>query len=484
MGRHFRHQPWRDAYGSKLMDSRVPNESNLRGIRVGILGGGITGLTAAFYLLRRGAEVTVLERSTEAGGLASSFDFGPFSWDRFYHCILTSDRPLLQLISDLGLEPELRWTSTKTGFFSAGKLYSMSSTLDFLRFPPLTLWEKARLGAGILYASRIRDGQPLEAEFASEWLTRIFGRQNYQKMWAPLLKCKLGACRDEASAAFIWATISRLYSTREGDASRKECLGYVRGGYRTVLERLLREIKAMSGEVRTGVEVKRVYSQGGSLRVLSQTDEFKFDRVISTLPSPVLAKVAPQLEPEYVEKLTSVKYLGVVCFALLLRRSLTPYYVTNLIEDVPFTGVIEMTNLISADQTAGRHLVYLPKYTSPGDPLFEASEESIWSTFREGLRQVVPDLQDSDIEARHLFRERFVQPMPVLHYSRIVPPMQTNIEGLLTANTTQIINSTLNNNEMVKIARRAAGLISGETRSTGIIEEFLSPHQSLRPATA
>src|SRR5581483_9173057 len=70
MGRHFRHQSWRDAYGSKLMDSRVPNESNLRGIRVGILGGGITGLTAAFYLLKRGAEVTVLERSPEAGGLA------------------------------------------------------------------------------------------------------------------------------------------------------------------------------------------------------------------------------------------------------------------------------------------------------------------------------------------------------------------------------------------------------------------------------
>jgi protoporphyrinogen oxidase len=467
------------------VNSPMPNQSDLQGMKVGVLGGGITGLAAAFYLLRRGADVTVLERGAEPGGLASAFDFGPFSWDRFYHCILTSDRPLLQLISDIGLESELRWTSTKTGFFSSGKLYSMSSTLDFLRFPPLTAWEKLRLGAGILYASRIRDGKPLEAELASEWLTRIFGKENYRKMWAPLLKCKLGACRDEASAAFIWATISRLYSTREGDASRKECLGYVRGGYRTVLARLVQEIERMGGEVRTGVEAKQVYTEAGSLHVLSPNQDFKFDRIISTLPSPVLARVAPQLAPEYREKLTTVKYLGVVCFALLLRRSLTPYYVTNLIENVPFTGVIEMTNLISKGETAGRHLVYLPKYTSPGDPLFDASEESIWSTFREGLRQVVPDLKDSDIEARHLFRERFVQPIPVLHYSSIVPSMETNIEGFLTANTTQIINSTLNNNEMVKIARRATDLISRELVPARVVDtQSLSIHRPLQPARA
>ncbi|HEY6252234.1 MAG TPA: FAD-dependent oxidoreductase, partial [Candidatus Angelobacter sp.] len=66
-------------------------------IHVGILGGGITGLTAAFYLLRAGCQVTVLEARPQLGGLATYFDFGPFYWDKFYHCILTSDAPLLQL---------------------------------------------------------------------------------------------------------------------------------------------------------------------------------------------------------------------------------------------------------------------------------------------------------------------------------------------------------------------------------------------------
>jgi protoporphyrinogen oxidase len=114
-----------------------------------------------------------------------------------------------------------------------------------------------------------------------------------------------------------------------------------------------------------------------------------------------------------------------------------------------------MSNLISGEETAGRHLVYLPKYTAPNDPLFAAGEEEIWQLFWKNLKRVFPDLDPSEIEQKYLFRERFVQPVPVLHYSDLVPEMQTNVPGLLLANTTQIINSTLNNNAMVKIARQA-----------------------------
>ena len=170
--------------------------------------------------------------------------------------------------------------------------------------------------------------------------------------------------------------------------------------------------------------------------------------------------MVPGLSPHYQEKLRSIKYLGVVCITLILKRKLSPYYVTNLTEDgFPFTGIIEMSNLISAEETKGRHLVYLPKYTAPGDPLFEASNEEIWSLFRPALRRVFPDLQDSEIERHFLFREKLVQPVPVLNYSQLVPEMETNVPGLFLANTTQIINSTLNNNEMVKIAKRAVEAI-------------------------
>lgn len=424
--------------------------------KIAVLGGGLTGLTAAFYLLLAGADVTVFESNSQPGGLTTHFNFGEFSWDKFYHCILTSDSALLQLIDDLGLSSELRWTPTKVGFFADEKLYSMSSTLDFLKFRPLNIWQKARLAAGILYTCRIKDSQALEGELASEWLTRIFGEKNYQKMWGPLLKCKLGGCREQASAAFIWATITRLYSTRQKNSSQQECLGYVQGGYRVVFQRLLEMVKAMNGRILTNARVTQIAKKGGRIEVEVDGRKHGFDGAVATIPSKPLASITPGLSSAYVRRLNDVTYLGIVCIALVLKRRLSPFYVTNLAnEDFPFTGIIEMTNLISMKETGGRHLVYLPKYTSPGDPLFEATDEGVWAQFRPHVQRVIPDFQESDVERRFTFRERFVQPVPTLHYSEIAPPMETGIEGLILANTTQIINSTLNNNAMVKIAYQA-----------------------------
>jgi protoporphyrinogen oxidase len=431
-----------------------------RSLHVGILGGGITGLTAAFYLLRAGHKVTVLEARPDLGGLATSFDFGPFHWDKFYHCILTSDQPLLQLIDDLGLRPELRWTETKVGFFTQGRLQSMTTTLDFLRFPALSLWERFRLGIGILYTSRIQDGLALEQQPIGPWLTRIFGRGNYEKMWEPLLKCKLGEARTQTSASFIWATIRRLYSTRDKGASKKECLGYVRGGYRAVFARLVERVEQMGGKIVTGMSADRVGANtAGGVTVTARQQRMDFDCVVSTIPSSPFARVAPELDDAYRSRLQEVQYMGMVCTALVLRRKLTPYYCTNLTDDLPFTGIIEMTNLISLDETQGRHLVYLPKYTAPNDPLFNSSDDQVWQTFRAGLQRVIPDLKESDIEQRFIFRERLVQPIPVMNYSALVPNMQTSVKNLFLANTTQIVNSTLNNNEMVKISRTAVDLV-------------------------
>jgi len=429
-------------------------------MHVGILGGGITGLTAAFYLLRGGFDVTVVEGRSQLGGLATEFDFGAFQWDKFYHCILTSDRPLQSLIDDLGLTPKLRWRETKVGFYGNNALHSVSSTWELLRFPLLSAWDKLRLGAGILYTSRITDGRALEATPVAEWLLEVFGRGNYEKMWAPLLKCKLGSCREEASAAFIWATIVRLYSTRDKSAGQKERLGYVTGGYRTVFLRLVEEIERMGGAIKVGAAVRLVSAgKNGSIEFVTRQDRLAFDGAVVTSPSHIIAKIIPDLSREYLRKLDSVKYLGVVCAVLVLRRQLTPFYVTNLTaDDLPFTGIIEMTNLISLEETNGRHLVYLPKYTAPGDRLFEASDDEVWKIFAQDLWKIFPDLRDEDIERRYVVRERLVQPLPVLHYSDLVPAMETGIPNLLVANTTQIVNSTLNNNEMVKIAHQAVDL--------------------------
>jgi protoporphyrinogen oxidase len=223
---------------------------------------------------------------------------------------------------------------------------------------------------------------------------------------------------------------------------------------------LLERIESMGGMVVTNFQVEQIRSgRPGRVMVSGACENLEFDRVISTLPSAPFAEITPELDRKYRNKLTRIQYMGMVCVVLVLRRKLTPYYCTNLIDDLPFTGIIEMTNLISLDETNGRHLVYLPKYTSPGDPLFAATDAEVWNTFSSAIKQVIPDLRDGDIERRFIFRERLVQPIPVLNYSQLAPEMQTPVPNVLLANTTQIVNSTLNNNEMVRIARGAADAI-------------------------
>ena len=150
------------------------------------------GLATAWRLAQRGEKVTVLEAASELGGLTSAWTLGDTSWDRFYHVTLLSDTRLRALLEEIGLEKEIRWVQTRTGFFSSGKLYSLSSSFDFLKFPPLSLWQKFRLGSTIFYASKLRDWKALERVPVDKWLRKLSGKSTFEKIWLPLLKAKLG----------------------------------------------------------------------------------------------------------------------------------------------------------------------------------------------------------------------------------------------------------------------------------------------------
>ena len=204
--------------------------------RVGIVGGGVLGLTLAWRLARLGHQVDLLEAGGELGGLAGWHDYGPFTWDRFYHCILPQDSRLIGLLGELGLAGDLQWRETGTGYYGGGRLYPMSKSMDHLRFPLLSLVDKARIGATIVWATRAADPMELYGISAEEWLIKWCGRRAYDVFWRPLLRAKFGPFYDQIAAVFIWATLTRLFGARTG-AAAKEKLGYVRGGYRTILQR-------------------------------------------------------------------------------------------------------------------------------------------------------------------------------------------------------------------------------------------------------
>jgi protoporphyrinogen oxidase len=419
----------------------------------GIVGGGLLGLTLALRLRSRGYRVTLLEAADHVGGLADAWQLGDVTWDRHYHVTLLSDAHLRGLLRELGLDEQMQWRRTQTGFLVDGKLHSLSSVWEFLRFPPLGLFDKLRLGWTIWYASKLRDSRPLEEIPVADWLLRHSGRRTLERIWLPLLKAKLGAAWERTSAAFIWATIQRMYAARHS-GHKHELFGYLPGGYARMLAVFRQRLIELGVEIRTGCNVAQVReSEAGGIEVLECSGRTSpFDRVVVTTPAAVAAQICSQFTATESERLRSVEYAGILCASLLLKRPLAGYYVTNITDAAPFTGVIEMTALVDPAEMGGHTLVYLPKYVAADDPSWTRSDGEIQAEFVEALARLYPQFSPDDVLAFRLSRVRHVFALSTLGYSRRVPPVESSIPGLFLVNSAQIVNSTLNVNETVRLA--------------------------------
>ena len=456
---------------------------------IAIIGSGFLGLTLALRLAESGAKVTVFESANEIGGLASVWQIGDLVWDKHYHVTLLSDSFTRKIVEEIGLKDKFEWVETKTGFYTDGKLVSMSNTLEFLKFPPLDLISKFRLGGTIFYAARVKDWKALEKISVEDWLTKLSGKKTFEKMWKPLLKAKLGEAYKETSAAFIWATIQRMYAARNSGLKR-EMFGYVRGGYARVLERFAEVLREKGVEICLNSSVEKIEKIDGKIILNAESAEiflnksakeyelsfsglaqpkeslkisassafsaFKnsFDSVILTCPSNIAAKIVPQLTETEKSKLENIKYQGIVCASLLTKKSLSPYYVTNITDETPFTGIIEMSALVDKAEFGGNALVYLPKYVAPDDELFEKSDAEIEEIFLNALEKMYPHFDKKDVVEFKISRVRNVFPIPTLNYSANVPSVKTSLENIFIVNSAQITNGTLNVNETVQLAER------------------------------
>ncbi len=420
----------------------------------GIVGGGIMGMTLAHRLAKEGKNVTLFEAAPELGGLASSWKLGEVEWDKFYHVILLSDFRTRKILEEIGVDKEINWVETKTGFYMNGKLYSMSNTIEFLKFPTLNLIDKFRLGLTIIVASRIKNWKRLEKIPVTEWLKRWSGKNTFNKIWLPLLRAKLGESYKKTSAVFIWATIQRLYGARRSGL-KKEMFGYVSGGYKKIISAFKDLLLTEGVSIKTSHaanEVKKL--QHGKIEIGFKSGfTEQFDKVIVTLPSGIACKLCPQLNKNEVENLENIEYLGVVCVSLLLDNPVSDFYITNITDSwIPFTGVIEMSALVDKKYFNGKSLIYLPKYVTVDDEIYQKSDEEIKESFLEIFRKMYPWIKQEDIKFAGVAKARNVITVAKLNYSENLSEVKTSVPGLFIVNTSHIKDGTLNVNETVRVA--------------------------------
>ena len=418
---------------------------------VGIVGGGILGMTAAYRLAQEGVHVALFERAGDLGGLVGSFDFDGRQVDRFYHVILPDDHRVVGLAEELGLGDRFRFRPTKVGFYDDGRLFSMTSPKEFLTFPVLRPWQRARLAAFVAYCQVKRGHDDLDAIPLERWLRRLCGRGVHDRLWRPLLDSKFDGRFDDLPATYIWARSRRMSKTR--DSSGREVMGWLEGGYQTLIDALERRIVELGGEVHAGTAVDEIAGDASGAQGLVVEGRFRpFDHVLCTLAPPMARRL---LSPALAERAPAdhCRYLGVVCLLMRLKRSISPYYHLNITDRrIPLTTVVETTHVVDPDHVGG-HLVYASKYVDPSHADLARPAEEVERDYRGYAKTIFPDLRDDEILGTVVQRARVVEPVHLVGGASRLPEIFP-LPGLAMASTAHVYPELVSGQAVTGVSER------------------------------
>ena len=431
------------------------------GKRIGVIGAGISGLTAAYDLAQAGHRVTIYEADAQVGGLSAGFKAPHWDWslEKFYHHWFASDKYMLDFIEELGWSDQVLFPRPYTVIYWQGKFFPFDSIfsnipLFILRHFPLL--DVIRYGIGGLYLRFLsRRWEPLEAVTADEWTRRWFGPRVHALQWRPLLVSKFGEENAQAvNMAWLWARLR----------SRTTRLGTFVGGFQAFLDKLAERLRSQGVEIRLNSPVTRIrrVAEGptSGLVVETASDTAVFDAVISTSSPAAMIELAPDLPEAYAASLRALKSMGAVVLILSLKQRLTDYYWHNLPKEAgfPFLALVEHTNYVGPEHYGGDHIVYCGDYLDAGHEYFTLSKEELLERFLPALKRFNPDFGRGWVKETWLWKAAYAQPVPPVNHSQNIPDLRTPVSGLYFASMSQIYPWDRGTNYAVEIGQRVAGM--------------------------
>jgi protoporphyrinogen oxidase len=210
---------------------------------LGVVGGGIAGLTTALRLAQAGHRVTLWERGPRLGGQAAAFDLNGHQLEYFYHHLFQSDRDITALIEELGMGDHLVWLPSNVGYFAQGRIYPLNGALDLLKLNVLPFHDRLRLGLVTAYLQRVRNWKKYERVTAERWLRRALGDRAYRQTWGAQLEAKFGRYHDQIAMVWFWGKIW-LRTTSRRTPLDQEKLGYIRGSFNVLIDALAENARA------------------------------------------------------------------------------------------------------------------------------------------------------------------------------------------------------------------------------------------------
>ncbi len=419
--------------------------------RIAILGGGITGLTAAYDIAKKGHTVTLFEKAPVLGGLAVGFKGEGWKWplERAYHHLFANDTDILNFAKEIGFDGIFfQSPHTDSLYFHQNKFISIpvDTPLDFLKFPLLPVVDKIRGAFWLAILKFLPFFSSYENTTAEVFVKHKMGDRMWDVFFKELFRKKYGKYAGNILASFLWARIHK----------RTKQLGYVKEGFQTLINHIEKKDKEMGVVIKKGFEIETLTEKDGVFTINGDS----YDMVISTLPSIILAKVASQiLPPGYIANLMSLNYLHARVLILetdvpLLEET---YWLNICTDKVPLMLVAQHTNFVDKKNYGGNHIAYVGYYLEKDDPLMGLSAEDFEKEVVENLKIFIR--HDFTIRASHDFVGPFAQPIFDRDFIENKPDFETPIPNFYIANLDMTYPYDRGTNYAVKLGREVALLV-------------------------
>lgn len=421
-------------------------------------------MAVAYQLALDGHQPILFEADDRVGGMTATFDFGGSEIERYYHFHCISDHAFLQVLDELGIADQMRWTETKMGYWYQGHLQPWGNPVALLKFRGLSFIAKLRYGLHAYLSTKRDDWHPLNNVEASGWIKRWVGDEAWDILWRRLFDYKFYNYAQGLSAAWIWSRIRRIGRSRY--SLFREKLGYLEGGSSTLLSALKASIEARGGEIRLKSAVEKVVIRDDKVLGVQVSGQLlPFDKVISTIPLPYVPSLMPDLPADVLAKFRAIKNIAVVCVIAKLKKAVTEnFWLNTNDQDMDIPGLVEYTNL----RPLGPHVVYVPFYVPGEHPIYAESDEVFLNKVRRYLKKINTALADDDFVDMRASRYRYAQPICCPGYLEKLPPVALPVQGLWVADTSYYYPEDRGISESIgfgrQMAKTAAGQDGGTTR--------------------
>lgn len=421
-------------------------------MKIAIIGAGITGLSAAYELIKLGHQVEVFERADTPGGLGTYLKIGNTYLERYYHHFFASDKLIQQYAEELGIRDQLKFYYSKNAIMIHQQIYPFSGPLDLLTYSPLSLINRLRCLFSTAFLKLIPVPlKDLDTVPAIKWIEKYAGSEVLKTVWGPLLNGKFSRFANKVPALWLWGRIF----------DRTFKLGYFDGSVKVLFDGLINKIKSEGGVIHLSTEIDKVTSYKNFVKINHHNKNDRFDKVIVTTVSPIFTKmISNKLPNSYKNKLNKIDHLGAVCLILELKHSIQENYWLNLADkDCPVLVLIEHTNLVSKSIYKNSHIVYLANYLHRDDPRFRLSDHQILNEYTSILQKINPKFQSNWIKKHHISRVPRAQSIFQLNALKNKPPMETPFSNILLANIDQMYPHDRNLNQGIELGMKAAKLV-------------------------